>query len=119
MVWDATNVVGLMNYIYLYNNVRSINFVIFSLGSLASPIVALSWAMPHHLAGAQHVVLELAHSSLVGVLDSSIERKAMQFAACMQSAHAAGYILEDKWSICSALWCVPCSDGPKGAVQAW
>ena len=44
MVWDARNVVGLMNDIFLYNIVCSVNFIIFSLGSLASPTVALSWA---------------------------------------------------------------------------
>ena len=34
MVWDARNVVGLMNYIFLYNVVCSVYFIIFHFGDI-------------------------------------------------------------------------------------
>ena len=82
MVSNAGNVVGLMNYISLYNIVALSNFVIFSLGSLASPTMALSWGMLHRLARAQHLVSEPACSSLAGALGSSVERQATRFVVC-------------------------------------
>ena len=55
MVSEVGNDVGLTNYIFLYNTIFSANSVIFSLGSLASLTVALSWGVPNYLAGAQQL----------------------------------------------------------------
>ena len=74
MVSDVGNEVGLMDYIFLYNIVCSVNFVILSWGSLASPTVALSWGVPHHAVGAQHqeYVFELIHEFLRLPTDTSV-----------------------------------------------